>query len=264
MPYKISYTPRNYTSPIAPITVSLQNALNPAWNGQLVSGALSPDIADGNEIVSIVPDYSTITSEQALKLTLSMYGQSSVIVSPSTDSSGNKVFTQADIQNAGWTYATITTQTITLYAEVEYVSLGSSSGGSSSGSVSLGSGSVSIGSGVSIGASVGSSVGASVGGGSAIQQLSATRAETGIFGSLTETELLEMRTNTVNQIKAVMSGELVISVTIAGKQVTKKLPELSELRELLAEINNQLKQIDPDAYGKKRRRFGFDHRRRRI
>lgn len=262
MPYKISYTPRNHTSSIAPVDVTLQQALNPVWNGQLLSGVQSPDIPDGNEIVSIVPDYSAITNEEASKLTLSMYGQPTVVVSPSIDLSGNKVFTRTDIQNAGWTYAASTTQTIVLYAEVEYVSLGSSSGGS----VSLGSssGSVSLGSGVSIGASVGASTGASVGGGTAIQQLSATRAETGIFGSLTETELLEMRTNTVNQIKAVMSGELVISVTIAGKQVTKKLPELSELRELLAEINNQLKQIDPDAYGKKRRRFGFDHRNRRI
>lgn len=114
---------------------------------------------------------------------------------------------------------------------------------------------------VSVGSSIGSSIG---GGGGALQDLSNLRAETGLFGSLTEAELLEMRSDVVKQIKAVMSGELVISVTIAGKQVTKKLPELSELRELLAETNNQLKLIDPQAYGKKRRRFGFDHRFRGI
>lgn len=85
-----------------------------------------------------------------------------------------------------------------------------------------------------------------------------------LLSSLSESELLEMREDILKQIKLVMSGELVISVTIAGKQVTKKLPELSELRELLAETNNQLKQIDPVAYGKTRRRFGFDHRQRRI
>ena len=130
--------------------------------------------------------------------------------------------------------------------------------------VSVGTPQVSVGSGggnVSVGSSIGSSIG---GGGGALQDLSNLRAETGLFGSLTEAELLEMRADVVKQIKAVMSGELVISVTIAGKQVTKKLPELSELRELLAETNNQLKLIDPQAYGKKRRRFGFDHRFRQI
>jgi hypothetical protein len=122
---------------------------------------------------------------------------------------------------------------------------------------------VSVGSGgnVSVGSSIGSSIG---GGGGALQELANLRAETGLFGSLTEAELLEMRADVVKQIKAVMSGELVVSVTIAGKQVTKKLPELSELRELLSETNNQLKLIDPQAYGKKRRRFGFDHRHRRV
>jgi hypothetical protein len=112
--------------------------------------------------------------------------------------------------------------------------------------------------------SIGVSVGASLGNGSAIQELSKLRAESGLFGSLSETELLEMRANVVRQIKAVMSGELVISVTIAGKQVTKKLPELSELRELLTETNQQLISIDSQKYGKRRRRFGFDHRHRAI
>jgi hypothetical protein len=133
--------------------------------------------------------------------------------------------------------------------------------------VSIGTPSVSIGTPqVSVGSGGGNvSVGSSIGGGDgALQELANLRAETGLFGSLTEAELLEMRADVVKQIKAVMSGELVVSVTIAGKQVTKKLPELSELRELLAETNNQLKLIDPQAYGKKRRRFGFDHRHRRV
>lgn len=117
---------------------------------------------------------------------------------------------------------------------------------------------------VSVGVSIGASVGASIGTGSAVQQLSSLRAETGLFGSLTETELVEMRADILKQIKAVMSGELVISVAIAGKQVTKKLPELSELRELLVETNSTLRAIDPVKYGKKRRRFGFDHRHRAI
>lgn len=126
--------------------------------------------------------------------------------------------------------------------------------------VSIGTPQVSIGSGggsVSVGASIGS-------GGGALQDLANTRAETGLFGSLSEAELLEMRADIIKQIKAVMSGDLVISVGIAGKQVTKKLPELAELKELLTEVNNQLKQIDPQKYGKKRRRFGFDHRFRRT
>lgn len=114
---------------------------------------------------------------------------------------------------------------------------------------------VSVGGGVSVNTSLGSG---------AIQQVSNMRAEAGIFGSLSESDLLGMREDVVKQIKAVMSGELIISVTIGGKQVTKKLPELSELRELLAETNNQLRLIDPQTYGKKRRRFGFDHRQRRI
>jgi hypothetical protein len=128
-------------------------------------------------------------------------------------------------------------------------------------SVSIGTPSVSISNGVSIGSSIYTSIG---NGGGALQDLSNLRAETGLFGSLTEAELLEMRADVIKQIKAVMSGELIISVAIAGKQVTKKLPELSELKDLLVETNNQLKQIDPQKYGKKRRRFGFDHRYRRV
>ena len=92
----------------------------------------------------------------------------------------------------------------------------------------------------------------------------ATTGQSGLYGSLSEEELLEMRTDIVTQIKAVMKGDLVISVTIAGKQVTKKLPELSELKELLAEVNNHLKAKNPQVYGVKRRRFGFDHRFRRV
>ena len=73
-----------------------------------------------------------------------------------------------------------------------------------------------------------------------------------------------MRADIISQIKAVMKGDLVVSVTIAGKQVTKKLPELPELRELLADVMEQLRQIDPVAYGKKRKRFGFDYRQRCV
>jgi hypothetical protein len=145
-------------------------------------------------------------------------------------------------------------------ASTPQVSIGTPSVSIGTPSVSIGTPQVSVGSG---GGNV--SVGSSIGGGDgALQELANLRAETGLFGSLTEAELLEMRADVVKQIKAVMSGELVVSVTIAGKQVTKKLPELSELRELLAETNNQLKLIDPQAYGKKRRRFGFDHRHRRV
>lgn len=124
-------------------------------------------------------------------------------------------------------------------------------------SVSLGTVSINT---VSVGtASVQTSVGSN-----ALQQLADTRAETGLFGSVAEEELLEMRAGIIEQIKAVLKGDLVFSVSIAGKQVTKKLPELHELKQTLSELNAQLKMVDPTKYGKKRRRFGFDHRYRRV
>ena len=86
----------------------------------------------------------------------------------------------------------------------------------------------------------------------------------GFYGHLTEDELKELRDSTVNYIKLVLKGESVASVSIGGKSVTKNLPSLEELKSELNEINNALKAIDPIAYGKKRRRFGFDHRFKRT
>lgn len=119
---------------------------------------------------------------------------------------------------------------------------------------------VSLGSGVSIGASVG----ASIAGGSALTSISSQRADTGgIYGHLTELELVELRDQVVSYIKLVLKGESIINVSIGGKSVSKNLPTIEELKSELNEIKNTLKALDPITYGKKRRRFGFDHRLRK-
>jgi len=84
----------------------------------------------------------------------------------------------------------------------------------------------------------------------------------GLYAGASESELLDLRTQLRKSLTDITSGKQVISVAIAGKQVTKKLPEYSEIKQELAGVNTALLQINPQKYGKPRRRFLMDHRRR--
>lgn len=136
--------------------------------------------------------------------------------------------------------------------------------------VSLGTPQVSIGNGVSlgtpqvsVGASIGSSIGSGTGGGgNALADLANLRAQ-GFYGGVAEEELETMRSTILTQIKKVQSGERVISVTVGGKTVTKQLPTVEELKAEFTEVTNALKALNPQVYGKKRRRFTMDFRYRR-
>lgn len=89
-------------------------------------------------------------------------------------------------------------------------------------------------------------------------------SQAGNYGHLPEAELIELRDQVVGYIKTLLRGESLINVSMGGKSVTKQTPTLDELRSELAEIKSALSAIDPVTYGKKRRRFGFDHRYRRT
>ena len=89
-------------------------------------------------------------------------------------------------------------------------------------------------------------------------------SSSGIYGHLTESELVELRDACVANIKLVLKGEKLVQVTIAGKSVTKQLPTLEELKNELVGVKQALQAIDPVTYGKKRRRFGIDHRNKRV
>ena len=84
----------------------------------------------------------------------------------------------------------------------------------------------------------------------------------GLYAGQTEIDLLALRSDLQKALKELASGKQIISVTIGGKQVTKKLPEFGELKQELASVMTALMQLEPSKYGKPRRRFLMDHRRR--
>lgn len=84
----------------------------------------------------------------------------------------------------------------------------------------------------------------------------------GLYSGMTEAELLQLRADLRKALTDITTGKQVVSVTIAGKQVTKKLPEFAEVRAELAEVNTALQKFDATEYAKPRRRFMMDHRRR--
>lgn len=84
----------------------------------------------------------------------------------------------------------------------------------------------------------------------------------GLYSGMTEADLLALRLDLQKALKDLASGKQVISVTIGGKQVTKKLPEFAEVKQELASVMTALMQLEPTKYGKPRRRFLMDHRRR--
>lgn len=86
----------------------------------------------------------------------------------------------------------------------------------------------------------------------------------GLYAGMTESELLALRNDLRKALTDITTGKQIISVTIAGKQVTKKLPEFTEVRAELAEVNTALQKFDAVEYAKPRRRFMMDHRRRSI
>ena len=84
----------------------------------------------------------------------------------------------------------------------------------------------------------------------------------GVYAGMTESELIELREKLRKALTDNTTGNQVISVSIAGKQVTKQLPSYAEIRQELIELNLALAKINPSKYGKPRRRFTLDHRNR--
>lgn len=96
------------------------------------------------------------------------------------------------------------------------------------------------------------------------QDAIADTIQRGLYAGMSESELIQLRTDLRKALTDITTGKQIISVTIAGKQVTKKLPEFTEVKAELASVNTALQQFNKDKYGKPRRRFMLDHRRRAV
>ena len=67
----------------------------------------------------------------------------------------------------------------------------------------------------------------------------------GLYAGMNETELVTLRADLRKALTDLISGKQIVSVAIAGKQVTKKLAELHEVKAELASVNTALQQFDP-------------------
>lgn len=86
----------------------------------------------------------------------------------------------------------------------------------------------------------------------------------GVYAGMTEIELLDLRSKIRKAFVDNTTGTQVISVSMGGKQVTKKLPEFAELKYEMIGISVALAQLNPVKYGKVRKRFAMDFRSRRT
>lgn len=80
----------------------------------------------------------------------------------------------------------------------------------------------------------------------------------GIYTSIDEATLLQMRGDVIAQIRAAQQGKRFIAVGGAGKSFQKDVLPLPKLKEELEEINYALSQKNPDAYGKRTKMLRFN------
>ena len=74
---------------------------------------------------------------------------------------------------------------------------------------------------------------------------------TGIYISLDEATLQQMRADVLAQLQAARTGKRFLSVGGSGKSFTKDNMTIPQLKEELAEINYALSKLDPEKYGKR-------------
>lgn len=82
----------------------------------------------------------------------------------------------------------------------------------------------------------------------------------GIYFSLSESELLSMRTATLAELERARTGKRFQSVGTNGKSFTKDNMSVPQLREELQEITAALQRVNPTTYGRRVRRVSADFR----